>query len=228
MRKSTSFLLIIATSLLVVGCWGTKKKSDATGESGDSAKAEILYPVTKAENSKKLSELVSDNLLFDAPVSARYILSSVKELSENKIVKFDFSKDGKEEVILLSRDHPNGVRVLAERKNITQNLINDIEEGYFFDSYGELKEPNSIQVTIVDINGDNRCEVIVSIGKPGVRVDSFVFVIQDTDKGSYHYIGSISGKDKMQLTSDYRIHVEGMSGSKNLYKLENTTIMQVN
>ena len=225
MKNRIFLAMLLVTSGLLASCWNTKKKSDVAEGAKDSSLVTTEQVTTS--NTQKLSSVVSDALLFDGPISARYILSSAKELSENKIVKFDFNKDGKEEIILLGRDHPNGVRVLAERNDITQNLINDITEGYFFDSYGELKSDYSIQVTIVDLDNDGRCEVMVTIGKLGERVDGFIFIIKDTDKGSFNYVGSIKGKSCIELTSNQKIKLTDLDDKEITYELYNKELALV-
>ncbi|HJD92553.1 FG-GAP repeat domain-containing protein [Bacteroides coprosuis] len=222
--------ILIALSILVVlglfvSCWNTKKKTNEEGAK-DSSLVDIEQPITP-NVSQKLSSVVSDELLLDAPTTARYVLSTSAQLAENKLVKFDFNKDGKEEVIVLGRDHPNGVRVLATRKGIGQNLINDITEGYFFDSYGELKSQYAIQVTVVDVNGDNQSEVVVSIGKSGERVDSFFYLIKDTDKGSFNYIGSIKGKNRAELTPNHKIELVNLENQSVTYEIYNNELALV-
>ena len=227
MRKWITTSLALVITILLMGCWEVKKKTNSSVENGGTDSIETLTPSNSESAREQLSQHVSDNLLFDAPTCARYLLSSVKELAQDKIVKFDFSKDGNEEIILLGRDHPNGVRVLAERKNITQNLISAIDEGYFFDAYGELKEPNAIQVTVTDVNGDGTCEVIVSIGQVGVRVDAFIFEIRDTNSGSYHYLGRVSGKERMVLTPNYELHTIDKEGRSRNYKLRSSQLISI-
>ena len=223
MRRIPIALLILAVGLLS-SCWGQKKKKSETSSTDSIA-------VVQSESTERVDELISrqtnDPLLFDAPVKARYLLSSAEELAQNKIVKFDFNKDGNEEVILLSRDHPNGVRILAERNDKTQNLINDIPEGFFFDQYGELKPEYSIQVTIVDLDGDNKCEVVISIGAQQKRIDSFIFYIEDKENVNYHYVGSIAKTKEIRLTSNRDILVTTDAGENENYNLLNREIVKV-
>ena len=223
--KRISFALLILSVGLFSSCWGTKKKQSDNTPKDSPVSVKTDQPVKERE--ELMSNQTTDKLLLDAPVRARYLLSSAKELAQNKLVKFDFNKDGKEEVILLSRDHPNGVRILAERNNFTQNLINDIPEGFFFDQYGELKSQYSIQVTIVDLDGDNRCEVIVSIGEVGNRVDAFFFYIEDSDLGNYHYIGAIQECKSLVINLDKVINAVDGSGKTTQYILRDRELAEL-
>lgn len=224
MKKLRPILFLLSVLILFVGCWETKKKSSQPSDSQEAAELEVVHPDKHAGTAQKLSDKQSSPLLFDGPASTPYVLSTVQELAQDKLIEFDLNKDGKQEHILLGRDHPNGVRVLATYNSLGQNLINEIDEDVFFDSYGELKAPHAIQVSVADLDGDGKYELVVSLGKKGLRIDSFFFGF-DVKQGFY-YLNSVSATEPVTLSAAHTLEVL-QNGVRVEYQLKNKQLVQL-
>ena len=223
-------IIIIAVAALVF--YFNTRKSTEEGDSQDITLVDkdIVYPggessqnSNQTTNSKStIGEASKQTLLFNAPVGVKYVLSSAPQLLQDK--SLSFAKNADE--VVLGLDHPNGVRVLAKANGVAQNLINDIPDGVFFDSYGDLMPENSVQVTLLDLEDKGVENIILSIGKPSGAVDTSIFRLTNSTSEPFQYIGTIQGAEDTQFDGS-RI-IANRSGSVKKYKIENQVLVELN
>ncbi len=151
----------------------------------------LLIPITilvSCLESKKRSEP-----LFEVNAN-NYILSSAKELEQEKSIQIDLPKYNDSITLRLGRDYPNGTRIEAIRGNHKENLIFSIlpnTRSNFFDEYGYLNGGYYIQMSCVDLDKDSISEIVVSIGNKAAELESYIFQIQDSDTTPFEYIGYV-------------------------------------
>lgn len=218
MKKLITLVLIILLIGLIGSCWFNQKeeptriidpREQVVGE------MEVLHPVKSVETEdgvkatgtnrggekevKYLSSTTTENLLFDAPAMAKYLLSSSKELAVDKVLKVDVDGDKRLESFTLGLDHPNGVRVLVAKDGVTYNLMNSVTDEAFFDDYGDLLPGNTIQVTVLDIDRSSGKELVVSVGQANKKTTSYFFYF---DKSDFKLIGKLEAKGAFKLVEN--------------------------
>lgn len=198
--------------------------------SGSVGQTDVTNP--KKEDSHKpvvkpsgwISQSTKTKLLFDAPSNAHFMISSDKELVTDKTIQLDMSGDGKIETLTLGLDHPNGVRLTSIRKGMSGNLMDKVTDDEFFDDYGDLLAGNSIQVTVLDMDEIKGKEVVISMGKYGKNVTSYLFYV-DPQTG-FHYINKVLSKSAPKLDGN-KLQITNRNGKKEIYKLYQRSLVLV-
>ena len=72
-----------------------------------------------------------------------FILSSWKDIYEEKTLYADFDKDGEKETIIVGADHPNGTRVVGMKGKYGVDLLQFNTED-FFDAEGNINNVSSM------------------------------------------------------------------------------------
>ena len=233
MKKVFTYTLLFLSLGLFASCWNkSSKASDSDAKDSSLVQPDVIYPTTPSQeegdhkatgSAEMISSKSKEILLFDAPLSTQYIQSSARQLLQDKILKFG---NGNEGSVMLGLDHPNGVRVLAQRNGIGQNLINDVPDDYFFDDYGDLNPAFSVEVALLDVNKDNSSEIAVAVGKPGDRIDLSLFALQKTPNGAFVYLGTIQSKSVITF-ADGVFRATAKDNSKLTYKLQDNKLVLV-
>lgn len=128
-----------------------------------------------------------------------YIIIDTASLKENKYVSmlYDYNKDGYDDIFQLSAYNPEGQDEYFRRLCVSvvsmQNDYPDfhvISDNTYFpvlistlsmnQETGMLYDDRYVQLTVVDINHDDRNEIILSIGKPGVYINMQIFASENT------------------------------------------------
>ena len=233
MKKVFTYTLLFLSLGLFASCWNkSSKASDSDAKDSSLVQPDVIYPTTPSQeggdhqatgSAEMISSKSKEVLLFDAPLPARYVQSSARQLLQDKTLKLG---NGDEGSVLLGLDHPNGVRVLAQRNGIGQNLINDVADDYFFDDYGDLNPAFSVEVALLDVNKDNSSEIAVAVGKPGDRIDLSLFALQKTPNGAFVYLGTIQSKSVITF-ADGVFRATAKDNSKLTYKLQDNKLVLV-
>lgn len=250
MKKIIVFVLIVLIIFMVGSCWFNQNRQETktvieprkevdgglsiltpTPQDQDSDKSSNHSTEAPKENSNftapksttYLSAISKRKVLFDATTDAHYVLSTTKELAENKTIQLDMTGDRKIETITLGLDHPNGVKVLAIKNGIGVNLMNSITEGPFFDDYGDLLQGYSIQVTVLDIDQIKGKEIVISVGKSNKRIDSYLFY---ADNSGFKYIGSLVSKGAIKLVGN-ELKLKTLNGQDETYAIYQKRLTQI-
>lgn len=151
----------------------------------------LLIPILilwSCSESKKQTEL-----LFEVNTN-NYILSSAKELEQEKSIQIYLPKYNDSIMLRLGRDYPNGTRVEVIKGNHKENLIFSILPHVrfnFFDEYGYLNDGYYIQMSCIDLDKDSIAEIVVSIGNERKDLESFVFHIDESESIPFRYVGKL-------------------------------------
>ena len=183
---------------------------------------DTAVPIHKSD--KYISTLTKVKLLFDAPGDAHFMISNDKELLSDKTIQVDMDGDHKIETVTLGLDHPNGVRVNAVKNGVAVNLMSKVVEDDFFDDYGDLIPGNSIQVTVLDIDQLVGKEIVISVGKYGKRIKTYLFYVDK--KQGFNYIGAFESKSTTKLVGN-SITASNLNGKKETYAIYQRNLMQV-
>ena len=232
MKKVFTYTLLFLSLGLFISCWNrSNKTSDSDAKDSSLVQPDVIYPTTPSQggseqvtgSNEMLSSQSKEALLFDAPLPAKYIQSSARQLLNDRTLSLGQGDEGS---ILLGLDHPNGVRVLAVRNGVGQNLINEVPDDYFFDDYGDIKPSFSVEVALLDVDKDDRYEVAVVVGKPEDRVDLSLFALEKTPNGLFKYLGTIQSTSTITFT-DGVFEATTKDKSKLKYKLEGAKLTEL-
>lgn len=147
------------------------------------------------------AEKMEKPLLFETTndIPMEYIIIDTASLKENKYASMlcDYNKDGYEDLFQLSAYKPEWqeeyFRSLCVSVVSMQNDYPDfhvISDNTYFpvlistlsmnQETGMLYDDRYVQLTVVDINHDDRNEIILSIGKPGIYINMQIFASENT------------------------------------------------
>lgn len=147
------------------------------------------------------AEEMEKPLLFETTndIPMEYIIIDTASLKENKYVSmlYDYNNDGYDDIFQLSAYNPESQDEYFRRLCVSvvsmQNDYPDfhvISDNTYFpvlistlsmnQETGMLYDDRYVQITVVDINHDDRNEIILSIGKPGVYINMQIFASENT------------------------------------------------
>lgn len=154
-------------------------------------------------------------------------------MAESK--SMDVNIYGREYSFCVGDDHPNGtkVNVVVERYGI--NLLNSIPDNDFvsldcFDDFGFLKEDAKIQLTIMDFNDDDECELLLTLCYE-IECKTYIFrLLPNPYKFTIvNYLGVADGQLKMYVEGKNIIAPYGSQGLYEEYTLtSNDRIININ
>ncbi len=218
MKKVYKIILYMFIIFVLSACTSNKEVKNTTGIM---EKKEFL-------NKKNSMVIKGDNFLLEGKCSA-YITIDSKSLSDNKkmTLEIDNDNDGKLEYYALSKDTPNGIRILAV-KNVYGINLNDFKYTSAFDDYGDIKSNYSIQLTCCDLNNDNIDEILVSVGDSLIDMETLVYRLSNKKDNPFLLVGRICGQEKMTFnTKDCAIYAPyGSRGPFEKYTYKNNKIIQ--
>ena len=102
--------------------------------------------------------------------------------------------------------------------------MSKVVEDDFFDDYGDLIPGNSIQVTVLDIDQLVGKEIVISVGKYGKRIKTYLFYVDK--KQGFNYIGAFESKSTPKLVGN-SITASNLNGKKETYAIYQRNLMQV-
>ncbi|MCI7768665.1 MAG: protein kinase [Oscillospiraceae bacterium] len=147
------------------------------------------------------TEEMEKPLLFETinDIPMEYIIIDTASLKENKYASmlYDYNKDGYDDLFQLSAYNPEGQDEYFRSLCVSVvSMANDypdfhvISDNTYFpvlistlsmnQETAMLYDNRYVQLTVVDINHDERNEIILSIGKPGVYINMQIFAPENT------------------------------------------------
>jgi hypothetical protein len=180
------------------------------------------------ETHKNTITIEGDNLLYEGNCSTYINIDSVS-LNDGKQVnlKVDINNDKDDESFTITRDTPNGIKILGFKGKYGCGL-DDFKSVSAFDEYGELLNGYSIQLTCSDLDKDNIDEILVSVGDSLIDMETLVYRLSNEKETPFILAGSILGQDKIYFDAEeYSIYSPyGSQGLADIYKFESGIIHQ--
>lgn len=167
----------------------------------------------------------------DKKVDMNWKIISPKQLVTYKAHEFkhDFNKDGVKETIVVCLDtpqpfldihgiHNDKVYRLAIYANDIENLV---------DEFGGINEGIYVQITSIDLDNDNRDELIITIGDMLVDTYSFIYKVRTSDTLPFVRLAALGCTGSpMIITRNKEIWCRiGFQGLGNWYKMHNGRII---
>ena len=141
-----------------------------------------------------------------------FILSSWKDIYEEKTLYADFDKDGEKETIIVGADHPNGTRVVGMKGKYGVDLLQFNTED-FFDAEGNINKNCFIQASYFDLDNDGKDEVLISLSDKTMGVmKTAIYRVRNAEEASFKLVGVIDGQYKMYLEDNHIIVPYGSQG----------------
>jgi serine/threonine protein kinase len=124
-------------------------------------------------------------------------------------------------------DHPNGVRAIITTEGYGENLFlslsfSDDDQETFFDEFEFLKEDCNMQLTIMDFNKDNECELLLTLQSEAYSISkTYVFKIlpHPYKESIVKYLGVAEGQAYMYIEGTNIIAPYGSQGLYSEYML---------
>lgn len=124
-------------------------------------------------------------------------------------------------------DNPNGVRAIIVTEGYGENLFlslsfSDDDQETFFDEFDFLKEDCNMQLTIMDFNKDNECELLLTLQSEAYSISkTYVFKIlpHPYKESVVKYLGVAEGQAYMYIEGTNIIAPYGSHGLYSEYML---------
>lgn len=172
------------------------------------------------------------NTMFELPKSNYKLITQQTIYSKKNVINRDFDQDGIEEQIIIERDHPNGFRILGIQNHRGYNLIPDLlyEQNIpYVDEFEDLLDDFFVQISYIDLDNDNKEELILTIGDMLTTSITVIYKIRRSDTLPFVRVCQIEGQDKLYLTEDKEIIVPiGSQGLYEGYKMQDGRIKITN
>lgn len=167
----------------------------------------------------------------DKKVDMNWKIISPKQLVTYKAHEFkhDFNKDGVKETIVVCLDtpvpfleiygiHNDKVYRLAISANDIENLV---------DEFGGINEGVHVQITSIDLDNDNRDELIITIGNKLIDTYSIIYKVRHSDSLPFVRIAVLyCPREQMLITNNKEIYCPiGFQGLGNWHKMHNGRII---
>jgi len=158
---------------------------------------------TKSTKQGELIQLMSKNQIISIPNSIIWGKTSF----DNVTLKLNYKSTVKPTELIVGRDHPNGIRILALFPGYGVHLPVKYEKDFGgFNDYGELNEGYYIQVVEYDFDRDDAPEIIVAVGNGltdlAVNIVKYNAPKLPKDAGrneNWSLVGSFSGQEKVLI-----------------------------
>lgn len=172
------------------------------------------------------------NTMFELPKSNYKLLTQQTIYSKKTVINRDFDQDGIEEQIIIERDHPNGFRILGIQNHRGYRIEPDLlyEQNIpYINEFGDLLDDFFVQISYIDLDNDNKEELIVTIGDMLITSVTAIYKIRRSDTLPFVRVCQIEGQGKLYLTEDKEIIVPlGSQGLYEGYKMQNGKIKITN
>lgn len=253
--KNKSFANVALTLLLIcaAGYWFQSKSSNhiavGTGVSTSSPAASVAStnkrrPAKKAKRAnaapavpKPRAYSRTSDLPF-YPAGCPYVFvkgSDSRAMINNKSITTKIY--GRDYTFTIGHDHPNGVRALVIADRYGEDLFHHIDFSdddaeTFFDEFGDLNSDCSMQLTVMDFNNDNECEILFTIKSDETSTaTTYVFKLlpHPYQELLVKYLGSAWGQQQMFIDETTIIAPYGSQGLSEEYMLApNGRIININ
>lgn len=200
--SETSKTETISDTALTEAVSAALSETTITEETAPFSKYRSYYKNLDFDKAERIhAEEMEKPLLFETTddIPMEYIIIDTASLKENKFVSmiYDYNNDGYDDIFQLSAYNPEGqdeyFRSLCVSVVSMQNDYPDfhvISDNTYFpvlistlsmnQETGMLYDDRYVQLTVVDINHDDRNEIILSIGKPGIYINMQIFASENT------------------------------------------------
>lgn len=171
-------------------------------------------------------------LIFDPAGCPYFEVKGKNHTQMRKGKTFDAKIYGKTYTFVMGDDHPNSTKALAIFDGHGQSLFipritgagveTEETEDYYFDEAGFLKEDGRMQITLMDVDNDNICEVLFSIASSNMgMMETYVFrLLEHPYKDNIvKYVGCAEGQGNMFVYDGHIIAPFGSQGLANEYIL---------
>ena len=134
---------------------------------------------------------------------------------------------GRDYTFTIGDNHPNGVRALVIAEGYGDNLFNYLEfnsddNEVFFDEFDEMNSECNMQLTAMDFNNDDECEILLTLQSEGyVTVKTYIFKLlpHPYRETLVKYLGVAEGQQYMWVDGTNIIAPYGSQGLYNEYML---------
>lgn len=134
---------------------------------------------------------------------------------------------GRDYTFTIGDNHPNGVRALVIAEGYGDNLFNYLEfnsddNEAFFDEFDEMNSECNMQLTAMDFNNDDECEILLTLQSEGyVTVKTYIFKLlpHPYRETLVKYLGVAEGQQYMWVDGTNIIAPYGSQGLYNEYML---------
>lgn len=166
----------------------------------------------------------------DKKVDMNWKIISFKQLVTYKVHEFkhDFNKDGVKETIVVHLGTPQPfleIHGIHNDKGYPLAIdANDIEN--LVDEFG-INEGVHVQITSIDLDNDNRDELIITIGNKLIDTYSIIYKVRHSDSLPFVRIAVLyCPREQMLITNNKEIYCPiGFQGLGNRYKMHNGRII---
>lgn len=200
-RKVFIISLSLLLLLLLTNCNRLELKRD--DKLGDNKSKSENVSTNEIENKELGTKMEPDGVLVVVHSDEWIFLDGEAIIDgEQKKMECDLDGDGNFEYFLISRDSPNGTKVLAVAQQLGLNLAYDINLSNAFDEFGHPKENYGIQVTCYDLDKDGIKEIIVSVGNQSYEMESIIYRYTKSIDNPFELVAYIDGQEKMYIKED--------------------------
>lgn len=164
-------------------------------------------------------------------IDKRWKIISPKQLKSSKqlLFKTDFNKDGIKEEIRVRIGNQGILEIHGFQNNRGHNLNIPYSETEFsyLDEFGGMKEDYHIQITSIDLDNDNKDELIITIGNKLIDTYSIIYKVRHSDSLPFVRIAVLyCPREQMLITNNKEIYCPiGFQGLGNWYKMHNGRII---
>lgn len=175
----------------------------------------------------------STDYLFSA-ANMDYIFldgNSITMVGTTAEMSVDLIDDGTKERFLISRDNPNGMKLIGFSGKGGRNFYFDewtSEISNAFDDIGDIQEGYYAQISCSDLDNDGTKEVLVSIGDKMAEQVTAVYSYTGNDDDPFVYMGYMKASDYVMLAADLElVGPVGSAGLINRYIYTDHTLKQI-
>lgn len=169
--------------------------------------------------------------IFDLPKTNYKLIAQQTIYAKDTIIKRDFDNDGVEESIIVGRNHPNGFMIVGIQNHYGYNLcpvLSDIDMPPC-DEFGDLSAGFYVQISWIDLDNDNKEELIVSVGDMSITSFTSIYRIRESNTLPFIKVCQINGQGHLYLTDNKDIIVPiGFQGLANVYRMQDGRIKVIN
>lgn len=126
-----------------------------------------------------------------------YVLTSYKDIAKGKTMVLKTANG----IVCLSANGKGGINIVTKQIDISKDVYAYNDNFNLIDQFGMLDNADYIQLSNVDLDGDGKNELVVTIGAPntGLGIVSFIFTSE------LKYAGKVDGWDYMFLNKHRHI-----------------------
>lgn len=230
MKKKLFLTALLAAALIAFSSCGQPSES-SEDSSSETQQSSSQADSTDEDYSSVVSSLLEEEgevtnlLLATLPEGGETHVYSGSSLLKGEIFELepDLDGDSLKEFFRVSRDQPNGVKVLASYEQRGQNLAGLFTIQDAFDQVGDLREDWYLQLSFWDLDQNGQPDVLLSVGDGKKQMETVVVLFDAHSSEHFSYLGSISGTSGLTVdSSGYMTDADGAQYTvkeRELYKV---------